>query len=49
MWLASFNLIIDRRSVFIESTSELEAGNVFPTLILNDRVPMVYGVFTTPR
>lgn len=32
-----------------ESTSGLGDGNVFPTLISSDRVPMIYGVFTTPR
>jgi semaphorin 6 len=33
----------------IQSTSLRGDGNVFPTLVSNDRVPMVYAVFTTPR
>jgi len=32
-----------------ESTSLLGEGNVFPMLLVNDRVSMVYAVFTTPR
>jgi len=33
----------------LESTTELGEGNVFPMLLYNDRVSMIYAVFTTPR
>jgi len=35
--------------VYSESTTELGEGNVFPMLLYNDRVSMIYAVFTTPR
>ena len=36
-------------SLSVESTSELGEGNMFPMLLHNDRVSMIYAVFTTPR
>lgn len=33
----------------IQSTSDLGEGNLFPTLVYGDRVPMVYALFSTPR
>ena len=43
----------ESRSLFddlcAESTSELGEGSVFPMLLSDDRVSMLYAVFTTPR